>query len=59
MANKVFQPDSREPRSDNGYVESAEPWAFKSTPLTLRRFFKAYDNDQMIIDILILLRHIS
>jgi len=37
----------------NGYIESAEPWTFKSTPLTLRRFFKAIDNDQMIIDLLV------
>ena len=36
-----------------GYVESAEPWTFKSTPLTLRRFFKAMGNDQMIIDLLV------
>nr|MBF0223657.1 nucleotidyltransferase family protein [Desulfobulbaceae bacterium] len=28
----------------NGYVESATPWKFKSTPLTLRRFFKAIKN---------------
>jgi hypothetical protein len=38
---------------DNGYVESAAPWTFKSTPLTLRRFFKALGNDQMIMDILV------
>jgi len=37
----------------NGYFESAEPWTFKSTPLTLRRFFKAIGNDQMIIDLLV------
>ena len=37
----------------NGYIESGEPWTFKSTPLTLRRFFKAIGNDQMIIDLLI------
>lgn len=34
-------------------LESAEPWTFKSTPLTLRRFFKAMGNDQMIIDLLV------
>jgi len=37
----------------NGYFESAEPWTFKNTPITLHRFFKAIGNDQMIIDILI------
>ena len=37
---------------DNGYVEAA-PWTFKSTPLTLRRFFKALGSDQMIMDILV------
>jgi hypothetical protein len=38
---------------ENGYVESAAPWTFKSTPLTLHRFLKALDDDQMIMDILI------
>ena len=37
----------------NGYIESAEPWTFKSTPLTLRRFLKAVGSDHMIIDILV------
>jgi len=37
----------------NGYMESAEPWTFKSTPLTLRRFFKPIGNEHMIIDLLI------
>lgn len=37
----------------NGYIESVEPWTFKSTPLTLRRFFKAIGNDQMIVDLLV------
>jgi len=36
----------------NGYFESAEPWTFKSTPLTLHRFLKVIENDQMIIDLL-------
>ena len=39
--------------AQNGYFESAEPWTFKNTPLTLRRFFKAIGNDQMLIDLLI------
>lgn len=38
---------------ENGYFESAEPWTFKNTPLTIHRFFKAIGTDQMIIDILI------
>jgi hypothetical protein len=38
---------------ENRYFESAEPWTFTNTPLTLHRFFKAVDNDQMIIDVLI------
>ena len=37
----------------NGYFESAEPWTFKTTPLTLHRFFKVIENDQMIIDLLV------
>ena len=37
----------------NGFIESAEPWTFKGTPLTLRRFFKAIGNDHMIIDLLV------
>ncbi len=37
----------------NGYFESAAPWTFKNTPLTLRRFFKAVDNEHMIIDLLV------
>ncbi len=37
----------------NGYIESTEPWIFISTPLTLRRFFKAIGNDQMVIDLLV------
>jgi hypothetical protein len=37
----------------NGYFESAEPWTFQNTSLTLRRFFKAVGNDHMIIDLLI------
>ncbi len=37
----------------NGYFESSEPWTFKSTPLTLHRFLKVIENDQMIIDLLV------
>lgn len=37
----------------NGYFESAEPWTFQNTPLTLRRFFKAVGSDHMIIDLLV------
>lgn len=38
---------------DNEYIESAQPWTFKNTPLTIHRFFKAFGTDQMIVDILI------
>lgn len=37
----------------NGYFESAEPWTFKATPLTLHRFLKVIENDQMFIDLLV------
>lgn len=36
---------------ENGYFESANPWTFQKTPLTLHRFLKVQDNDEMIIDI--------
>jgi len=35
------------------YFESASPWTFKSTGLTLHRFLKVEDADEMIVDILI------
>ncbi len=38
---------------DNGYFESAKPWTFQKTPLTLHRFLKLQDNDEMIIDVLL------
>jgi len=37
----------------SGYFESAKPWTFQGTALTLHRFIKVVDNDLMIIDILI------
>lgn len=37
----------------HGYMESAQPWTFQSTPLTLRRFIKVEGNDQLILDILL------
>jgi hypothetical protein len=37
----------------SGYSESAKPWTFQGTALTLHRFIKVVDNDLMIIDILI------
>ena len=37
----------------HGYVESAQPWTFQSTPLTLRRFLKVEGRDEMIMDILL------
>ena len=37
----------------NGYMETAEPWTFRSTPLTHRRFFKPIGDEHMIIDLLV------
>ncbi|MCD4677545.1 MAG: nucleotidyltransferase family protein [Desulfobacula sp.] len=37
----------------NKYFLSAEPWTFKNTPLTLHRFLKVTEDDQMIIDLLV------
>lgn len=37
----------------NGYFESATPWTFKSTPLTIHRFLKIQGSDEMIIDLLV------
>lgn len=37
----------------SGYFESADPWTFQNTSLTLHRFLKVVDNEQMIIDILL------
>ena len=37
----------------NSYVESATPWTFKSTPLTIHRFLKIQGSDEMIIDLLV------
>lgn len=37
----------------NGYFESASPWTFKSTPLTIHRFLKIQGSDEMIIDLLV------
>jgi len=38
---------------ESGYFESTEPWTFTNTPLTLHRFFKTTENDQMIVDLLV------
>ncbi len=35
------------------YVDSEKPWTFKDSSLTLHRFWKVLDGDDMIIDILI------
>ena len=37
----------------NGYFESASPWTFRKIPMTLHRFLKARDEDEMIIDLLL------
>ena len=39
--------------AQSGYFESAEPWTFQGTALTLRRFVKVVDEEHMIVDILI------
>jgi hypothetical protein len=36
-----------------GYFESATPWTFQGTALTLHRFLKVVDEEHMIIDILL------
>jgi hypothetical protein len=36
-----------------GYFKSAPPWIFRESKLTLHRFLKVEDNDEMIIDILV------
>ena len=38
---------------DCGYFESADPWTFRNTNITLHRFAKASGADLLIIDILI------
>ena len=35
-----------------GYFESATPWAFQGTALTLRRFVKVVEEELMIVDLL-------
>lgn len=36
-----------------GYLKSAAPWTFKASSLTLHRFMKLEDLDEMIVDILV------
>jgi hypothetical protein len=36
-----------------GYEESAEPWMFPGTAVTLRRFLKFEGEDQMAVDVLV------
>ena len=36
-----------------GYFESAEPWKFKKTDLTLHRFMKTEGEEHLIVDILV------
>jgi len=36
-----------------GYRQSAPPWTFKGTGLTLHRFLKVEDKDEMFIDVLV------
>jgi hypothetical protein len=39
--------------TQSGYFESAKPWTFQGTALTLHRFVKVVDSDHMIVDILL------
>ena len=36
-----------------GYSQSAPPWTFKKSALTLHRFLKVENDDEMVIDILV------
>lgn len=36
-----------------GYFESAQPWTFISTPLTMHRFLKIAEQDELLIDMLL------
>jgi hypothetical protein len=36
-----------------GYRETAEPWTFRSTDLTLHRFLRVRDGDEVMFDILL------
>ena len=53
----LIEPDDLEKVSKllkkNGYFESAEAWTFKNTSLTLHRFLKVIEDDQMMIDLLV------
>lgn len=37
----------------SGYQETAEPWTFPNTALTLRRFLKVEGEDEMMMDVLL------
>ncbi len=36
-----------------GYFKSSSPWTFKASKLTLHRFMKVEDLDEMVVDILV------
>ena len=36
-----------------GYRETAEPWTFRNTNLTLHRFLKVHGEDEMMVDVLL------
>ena len=36
-----------------GYLESAQPWTFRESRLTLHRFMKVQDGDDMVVDVLV------
>jgi hypothetical protein len=39
--------------TEEGYRRSAPPWTFKDSALTLHRFLKVQDEDELIIDVLV------
>lgn len=36
-----------------GYFESSSPWTFKDSQLTLHRFMKVEEQDEMVVDVLV------
>jgi hypothetical protein len=45
--------NARETLLQEGFIESAEPWTFDKTDLTLHRFFKRIKQDELVIDLLV------
>jgi hypothetical protein len=38
---------------EDGYFESASPWRFQKVSMVLHRYFKVYEEDEMIFDVLV------